>query len=97
MAAPIIVILLRMLQGLALGGEYGGAAIYVAEHAPPKKRGFYTSFIQASVVGGFVLSRSSSCWPAGCADPGGGLCRMGLARAVPAVDRSCWRSRCGCG
>jgi MFS family permease len=56
LAAPAIVILLRILQGLALGGEYGGAAIYVAEHAPPEKRGFYTSFIQASVVGGFVLS-----------------------------------------
>ena len=56
LAAPIIVIGLRILQGLALGGEYGGAAIYVAEHAPPEKRGFYTSFIQASVVGGFVLS-----------------------------------------
>jgi MFS family permease len=55
-AAPIIVILLRVMQGLALGGEYGGAAIYVAEHAPPEKRGFYTSFIQASVAGGFVLS-----------------------------------------
>jgi MFS family permease len=55
-AAPVIVILLRILQGLALGGEYGGAAIYVAEHSPPGKRGFYTSFIQASVVGGFVLS-----------------------------------------
>ncbi|MBV7260005.1 MFS transporter [Erythrobacter crassostreae] len=54
--APMIVIFLRVLQGLALGGEYGGAAIYVAEHAPPEKRGFYTSFIQASVVGGFVLS-----------------------------------------
>ena len=55
-AAPIIVIGLRILQGLALGGEYGGAAIYVAEHAPPEKRGYYTSYIQASVVGGFVLS-----------------------------------------
>lgn len=55
-AAPLIVLLLRILQGLALGGEYGGAAIYVAEHAPPEKRGYYTSFIQASVVGGFVLS-----------------------------------------
>tara|TARA_R110000850_G_scaffold105988_2_gene217273 strand:+ start:673 stop:2310 length:1638 start_codon:yes stop_codon:yes gene_type:complete len=54
--APIIVILLRIIQGLALGGEYGGAAIYVAEHAPKEKRGFYTSFIQASVAGGFVLS-----------------------------------------
>ena len=55
-AAPIIVILLRILQGLALGGEYGGAAIYVAEHSPPNQRGWYTSFIQSSVVGGFVLS-----------------------------------------
>jgi MFS family permease len=55
-AAPIIIILFRILQGLALGGEYGGAAVYVAEHAPPEKRGYYTSFIQASVVGGFVLS-----------------------------------------
>lgn len=56
MAAPIIVICLRVIQGLALGGEYGGAAIYVAEHSPPEKRGFHTSFIQASVAGGFVLS-----------------------------------------
>lgn len=55
-AAPVIVLLLRILQGLALGGEYGGAAVYVAEHSPPERRGFYTSFIQASVVGGFVLS-----------------------------------------
>lgn len=55
-AAPIIIILLRIIQGLALGGEYGGAAIYVAEHSPPEKRGLYTSFIQASVAGGFVLS-----------------------------------------
>ncbi len=56
LAAPAIVIGLRILQGLALGGEYGGATTYVAEHAPVEKRGFYTSFIQASVVGGFVLS-----------------------------------------
>lgn len=55
-AAPIIIISLRILQGLALGGEYGGAAIYVSEHSPPERRGYYTSFIQASVVGGFVLS-----------------------------------------
>ncbi len=54
--APGLVIFLRILQGLALGGEYGGAAIYVAEHSPPGRRGFYTGFIQASVVGGFVLS-----------------------------------------
>ena len=54
--APAIIIFLRVLQGLALGGEYGGAAIYVSEHSPPGKRGFYTGFIQASVVGGFILS-----------------------------------------
>ena len=55
-AAPILLVICRLLQGLALGGEYGGAAIYVAEHAPRDKRGFYTSFIQASVIGGFLLS-----------------------------------------
>lgn len=56
LAAPFIIIGLRVLQGLALGGEYGGAAIYVAEHAPPGKSGYFTSFIQASVAGGFILS-----------------------------------------
>jgi MFS family permease len=56
MAAPAIVLLLRIAQGLALGGEYGGAAVYVAEHAPPGRAGFFTSFIQASVAGGFILS-----------------------------------------
>ncbi|SFR85560.1 MFS transporter [Sphingomonas jatrophae] len=56
MAAPVLLVLLRVMQGLALGGEYGGAAIYVAEHAPAEKRGFYTSFIQAGVIGGFLLS-----------------------------------------
>lgn len=54
--APVLIILLRICQGLALGGEYGGAAIYVAEHAPPGRAGFYTSFIQAAVPGGFILS-----------------------------------------
>jgi MFS family permease len=55
-AAPVLIIAMRIAQGLALGGEYGGAAIYVAEHSPPGRSGFYTSFIQASVVGGFILS-----------------------------------------
>ena len=55
-AAPLAIIAMRVAQGLALGGEYGGAAIYVAEHSPPGRAGFYTSFIQASVVGGFILS-----------------------------------------
>jgi MFS family permease len=55
-AAPIILLLLRMLQGLALGGEYGGAATYVAEHAPHGRRGFYTSWIQTTATGGLFLS-----------------------------------------
>ncbi|EKS29776.1 MFS transporter [Afipia felis] len=55
-AAPIILIGLRLLQGLALGGEYGGAATYVAEHAPPGKRGYYTSFIQTTATMGLFLS-----------------------------------------
>jgi len=57
-AAPILLVTCRVLQGLALGGEYGGAAIYVAEHAPRHRRGFYTSFIQAGVGAGFMLSVS---------------------------------------
>ncbi len=56
--AAILLLILRCLQGLALGGEYGGAAIYVAEHAPKGKRGQYTSWIQASVAGGFLLAVS---------------------------------------
>jgi Sugar (and other) transporter len=54
--APIILVLLRMLQGLALGGEYGGAATYVGEHAPPGKRGLYTSWIQTTATLGLFLS-----------------------------------------
>jgi len=55
-AAPIILIVLRLLQGLALGGEYGGAATYVAEHAPQNRRGFYTSWIQTTATMGLFLS-----------------------------------------
>src|SRR3979411_3268897 len=55
-AAPIILIGLRLLQGLALGGEYGGAATYVAEHSPMGKRGYYTSFIQTTATLGLFLS-----------------------------------------
>ncbi|RUW95561.1 MFS transporter, partial [Mesorhizobium sp. M8A.F.Ca.ET.059.01.1.1] len=55
-AAPVILIVLRMLQGLALGGEYGGAATYVAEHAPDDRRGFYTSWIQTTATLGLFLS-----------------------------------------
>src|SRR5215216_5544672 len=55
-AAPVILVGLRLLQGLALGGEYGGAATYVAEHAPSNKRGFFTSWIQTTATGGLFLS-----------------------------------------
>lgn len=55
-AAPVILIVLRLAQGLAMGGEYGGAATYVAEHAPPGKRGLYTSFIQTTATLGLFLS-----------------------------------------
>ena len=55
-AAPVTLIALRMAQGLALGGEYGGAAIYVAEHAPQNRRGYYTSFIQTTATLGLLLS-----------------------------------------
>jgi len=55
-AAPILLLLIRILQGLALGGEYGGAAVYVAEHVPDEKRGFYTSFIQITATLGLFVS-----------------------------------------
>jgi hypothetical protein len=55
-AAPVILIVLRLAQGLALGGEYGGAATYVAEHSPQGKRGYYTSFIQTTATLGLFLS-----------------------------------------
>src|SRR5579862_7278275 len=56
MASPVIFIAMRLLQGLALGGEYGGAATYVAEHAPPGRRGYYTSWIQTTATLGLFLS-----------------------------------------
>jgi MFS family permease len=54
--APIVLLLIRVLQGLALGGEYGGAAVYVAEHVPDERRGFYTSFIQITATLGLFMS-----------------------------------------
>jgi len=54
--APLLLVLIRLLQGLALGGEYGGAAIYVAEHSPDDKRGFYTSWIQTTATLGLLLA-----------------------------------------
>src|SRR5215470_10731120 len=55
-SAPVLFIACRLVQGLALGGEYGGAATYVAEHAPQNRRGFYTSFIQTTATVGLFLS-----------------------------------------
>jgi len=55
-AAPVILIILRMAQGLALGGEYGGAAVYVAEHAPANQRGYFTAYIQTTATLGLLLS-----------------------------------------
>jgi MFS family permease len=54
--APILLVLIRLLQGLALGGEYGGAAIYVAEHSPDRKRGLYTSWIQTTATLGLLMA-----------------------------------------
>src|SRR6476659_217220 len=54
--APVALLVLRLLQGLALGGEYGGAAVYVAEHVPDNKRGYYTSFIQITASLGLFVS-----------------------------------------
>src|SRR6188768_1002942 len=69
--SPIILVLLRLAQGLALGGEYGGAATYVAEHAPDSKRGLHTSWIQTTATLGFFLSLVII-----------GACRLGMAEAT---------------
>jgi MFS family permease len=84
MAAPVILIALRLLQGLALGGEYGGAATYVAEHAPHGKRGAYTSWIQTTATLGLFLSLLVIL---GVREfMGEGIQRLGLAHSVPGVD-----------
>jgi MFS family permease len=81
-AAPVILVLLRLVQGLALGGEYGGAATYVAEHAPEGKRGLFTSWIQTTATLGLfaallvVIGPSSS---RSCCSP----CRCGSGSSLP--------------
>lgn len=73
--APLLLVTIRLLQGLALGGEYGGAAIYVAEHSPDAKRGFFTSWIQTTATLGLLLA----------------LLVIGITRAVmPAADFEAW-------
>src|SRR5437660_5007248 len=71
MASPTLLVLLRLAQGLALGGEYGGAATYVAEHSPDEKRGLSTSWIQTTATLGFFLSLVVI-----------GACRVGMAEAT---------------
>ena len=82
--APILLVTMRVLQGLALGGEYGGAATYIAEHAPDGRRGFYTSWIQTTATMGIVLALLviliCRLW---IGDQG--VRRLGLARPVPAL------------
>ena len=73
--APIILVLLRLLQGLALGGEYGGAAVYIAEHVPDKRRGFYTSFIQTTATLGLFVSL---------------IVILVVQRSMPAEDFQAW-------
>ncbi|HEX7137106.1 MAG TPA: MFS transporter, partial [Vicinamibacterales bacterium] len=74
-AAPLILLVLRLMQGLALGGEYGGAAVYVAEHVPDNKRGFYTSFIQITATLGLFVSL---------------LVVLGVKKMVPEADFKQW-------
>ena len=73
--APSILLVLRLLQGLALGGEYGGAAVYVAEHVPDHRRGFYTSFIQITATLGLFVSLGVV---------------LGVKAMMPAEDFSAW-------
>src|SRR5713226_9516022 len=73
--APTILLVLRLLQGLALGGEYGGAAVYVAEHVPDNKRGFYTSFIQITATLGLFFSLGVV---------------LGVKRMMPDADFKAW-------
>ena len=87
LAATALLVLLRLLQGLALGGEYGGAATYVAEHVPDSKRGYYTSFIQTTATLGFLLSMGVIGTPR-VVDRRGRIQGLGLAHPVPAVVRA---------
>ena len=96
-AAPIILLVIRILQGLALGGEYGGAAVYVAEHVPDAKRGFYTSFIQITATLGLVCVAGRHSGRAEH-DEQGGVQLVGLAHAVSSFrsSSSAFRFTSGC-
>jgi MFS family permease len=73
-AAPLMLVALRLLQGLALGGEYGGAVIYVAEHSPDEKRGYWTSFIQTTATFGLMISLMV-------------ILGLGLENTIPSLNR----------
>ena len=88
-AAPIILLVIRVLQGLALGGEYGGAAVYVAEHVPDEKRGFYTSFIQITATLGLFLSLMVILLVQNAMSRRGVQC-VGLAHSVHHLDLPRW-------
>ena len=83
--APILFIVLRLLQGLALGGQYGGAATYISEHAPEGRRGLYTSWIQTTATLGFFLSLLVILGCRFAMGPEQFEC-LGMARSVPALD-----------
>jgi MFS family permease len=94
--APILLIVLRLLQGLALGGEYGGAATYVAEHAPQGRRGFYTAWIQTTATIGLFLSLfvvyavRNSMAPAAFSDPSWGGWRIPFLFSIILLGISIW-------
>lgn len=93
MAAPVILIILRLFQGLALGGEYGGAATYVAEHAPHGRRGFYTSWIQTTATLGLFLSLLVIlCTRTWMGEEQFAAWAGGFPSCSPSL---CWPSRCG--
>ena len=97
--APALLILMRILQGTALGGEFGGAATFVAEHSPPNKRGSSTSWVQASAAFGLIGALVAIYRPRGAGGGGvrGGRLHRRLAHPLPRLGSACWRSRCGCG
>lgn len=88
-APPVMLVLLRLVQGLALSGEYGGAATYVAEHAPGGRRGHYPSFIQTTATLGLFAALLVDRHPHH--DRRGSLQGMGLARAVFDLGAATWR------
>ena len=86
-AAPLLLILLRVVQGLALGGEYAGAATYVAEHAPEDRRGYYTSYIQLTPTIGLFASSMIVLGRAARSLGEPAFSRLGMARPVPDLAR----------